>query len=117
MRFIKHKIQEIKLRKNLNSLEDEITSRSNQLVSAAEQIKFLTNENSELQITIDEIHYAPNNDYKLELETIISKSTDLIQVLNNSAHSMLLQADVYEQKHGNKNSRIPILEIIVAENK
>ena len=100
------KIQEIKLRKNLNSLEDEITSRSNQLVSAAEQIKFLTNENSELQITIDEIHYAPNNDYKLELETIISKSTDLIQVLNNSAHSMLLQADVYEQKHGNKNSKI-----------
>ena len=100
------KNQEIILRKNLNSLEDEITSRSNQLVSAAEQIKFLTNENSELQITIDEIHYAPNNDYKSELETIISKSTALIKVLNQSAQSMLLQADVYEQKHGNKNSRI-----------
>ncbi|OUW43879.1 MAG: hypothetical protein CBD49_01980, partial [Acidimicrobiaceae bacterium TMED189] len=67
------KNQEIILRKNLNSLEEEITSRSNQLVSAAEQIKFLTNENSELQITIDEIHYAPNNDYKSELEAIISK--------------------------------------------
>ncbi|MGI9599669.1 MAG: chromosome segregation SMC family protein, partial [Candidatus Actinomarina sp.] len=101
---LKH--QEIILRKNLNSLEEEITSRSNQLVSAAEQIKFLTNENSELQITIDEIHYAPNNDYKSELEAIISKSTALIKVLNKSAHSMLLQADVYEQKHGNKNSRI-----------
>ena len=100
------KNQEIILRKNLNSLEEEITSRSNQLVSAAEQIKFLTNENSELQITIDEIHYAPNNDYKSELEAIISKSTGLIKVLNKSAHSMLLQADVYEQKHGNKNSRI-----------
>ena len=100
------KNQEMILRKNLNSLEDEITSRSNQLVSAAEQIKFLTNENSELQITIDEIHYAPNNDYKSELETIISKSTALIKVLNQSAQSMLLQADVYEQKHGNKNSRI-----------
>ena len=100
------KNQEIILRKNLNSLEEEITSRSNQLVSAAEQIKFLTNENSELQITIDEIHYAPNNDYKSELEAIISKSTSLIKVLNKSAHSMLLQADVYEQKHGNKNSRI-----------
>ena len=100
------KNQEIILRKNLNSLEEEITSRSNQLVSAAEQIKFLTNENSELQITIDEIHYAPNNDYKSELETIISKSTALIKVLNQSAQSMLLQADVYEQKHGNKNSRI-----------
>ena len=100
------KNQEIILRKNLNSLEEEITSRSNQLVSAAEQIKFLTNENSELQITIDEIHYAPNNDYKSELEAIISKSTALIKVLNKSAHSMLLQADVYEQKHGNKNSRI-----------
>ena len=100
------KNQEIILRKNLNSLEEEITSRSNQLVSAAEQIKFLTNENSELQITIDEIHYAPNNDYKSELETIISKSTTLIKVLNKSAQSMLLQADVYEQKHGNKNSRI-----------
>ena len=100
------KNQEIILRKNLNSLEEEITSRSNQLVSAAEQIKFLTNENSELQITIDEIHYAPNNDYKSELESIISKSTSLIKVLNKSAHSMLLQADVYEQKHGNKNSRI-----------
>ena len=100
------KNQEIILRKNLNSLEEEITSRSNQLVSAAEQIKFLTNENSELQITIDEIHYAPNNDYKSELESIISKSTALIKVLNKSAHSMLLQADVYEQKHGNKNSRI-----------
>ena len=100
------KNQEIILRKNLNSLEEEITLRSNQLVSAAEQIKFLTNENSELQITIDEIHYAPNNDYKSELETIISKSTALIKVLNQSAQSMLLQADVYEQKHGNKNSRI-----------
>ena len=100
------KNKEIILRKNLNSLEEEITSRSNQLVSAAEQIKFLTNENSELQITIDEIHYAPNNDYKSELETIISKSTALIKVLNQSAQSMLLQADVYEQKHGNKNSRI-----------
>ena len=100
------KNQEIILRKNLNSLEEEITSRSNQLVSAAEQIKFLTNENSELQITIDEIHYAPNNDYKSELESIISKSTALIKALNKSAHSMLLQADVYEQKHGNKNSRI-----------
>ena len=100
------KNQEIILRKNLNSLEEEITSRSNQLVSAAEQIKFLTNENSELQITIDEIHYAPNNDYKSELETIISKSTALIKVLNQSAQSTLLQADVYEQKHGNKNSRI-----------
>ena len=100
------KNQEIILRKNLNSLEEEITSRSNQLVSAAEQIKFLTNENSELQITIDEIHYAPNNDYKSELETIISNSTALIKVLNQSAQSMLLQADVYEQKHGNKNSRI-----------
>ena len=100
------KNQEIILRKNLNSLEEETTSRSNQLVSAAEQIKFLTNENSELQITIDEIHYAPNNDYKSELEAIISKSTALIKVLNKSAHSMLLQADVYEQKHGNKNSRI-----------
>ena len=100
------KNQEMILRKNLNSLEEEITSRSNQLVSAAEQIKFLTNENSELQITIDEIHYAPNNDYKSELETIISKSTALIKVLNQSAQSMLLQADVYEQKHGNKNSRI-----------
>ena len=100
------KNQEIILRKNLNSLEEEITSRSNQLVSAAEQIKFLTNENSELQITIDDIHYAPNNDYKSELESIISKSTALIKVLNKSAHSMLLQADVYEQKHGNKNSRI-----------
>ena len=100
------KNQEIILRKNLNSLEEEITSRSNQLVSAAEQIKFLTNENSELQITIDDIHYAPNNDYKSELESIISKSTSLIKVLNKSAHSMLLQADVYEQKHGNKNSRI-----------
>ena len=100
------KNQEIILRKNLNSLEEEITSRSNQLVSAAEQIKFLTNENSELQIAIDDIHYAPNNDYKSELESIISKSTSLIKVLNKSAHSMLLQADVYEQKHGNKNSRI-----------
>ena len=100
------KNQEIILRKNLNSLEEEITLRSNQLVSAAEQIKFLTNENSELQIKIDEIHYAPNNDYKSELETIISKSTTLIKVLNKSAQSMLLQADVYEQKHGNKNSRI-----------
>ena len=46
------KNQEIILRKNLNSLEEEITSRSNQLVSAAEQIKFLTNENSELQLSL-----------------------------------------------------------------
>ena len=109
------KNQEIILRKNLNSLEEEITSRSNQLVSAAEQIKFLTNENSELQITIDEIHYAPNNDYKSELESIISKSTSLIKVLNKSAHSMLLQADVYEQKHGNKNSRIIELDNEIEE--
>ena len=109
------KNQEIILRKNLNSLEEEITSRSNQLVSAAEQIKFLTNENSELQITIDEIHYAPNNDYKSELESIISKSTALIKVLNKSAHSMLLQADVYEQKHGNKNSRIIELDNEIEE--
>ena len=109
------KNQEIILRKNLNSLEEEITSRSNQLVSAAEQIKFLTNENSESQITIDEIHYAPNNDYKSELESIISKSTALIKVLNKSAHSMLLQADVYEQKHGNKNSRIIELDNEIEE--
>ena len=109
------KNQEIILRKNLNSLEEEITSRSNQLVSAAEQIKFLTNENSELQITIDDIHYAPNNDYKSELESIISKSTSLIKVLNKSAHSMLLQADVYEQKHGNKNSRIIELDNEIEE--
>lgn len=104
------KNQETVLRTNLKSLEDEITSRSNQLVSAAEQIKFLTNENSELQLTIDEIHYAPNTDYKNELETIISQSTKLIEVLNKSAESMLLQADVYEQKHGNKNSKITELD-------
>ena len=58
------KNQEVSLRAKLKSLEDEITSRSNQLVSAAEQIKFLTNENSDLQLTIDEIHYAPDTDYK-----------------------------------------------------
>ena len=104
------KNQEITLRQNLQALENEITSRSNQLVSAAEQIKFLTNENSELQLTIDEIHYAPDTDYKNELESIITQSTNLIQVLNKSSQSMLSQADVYEQKHGNKNIKISQLD-------
>jgi chromosome segregation protein len=104
------KNQEISLRAMLKSLEDEITSRSNQLVSAAEQIKFLTNENSDLQLTIDEIHYAPDTDYKNELENIIAESTKLIQILNTSSESMLSQADLYEQKHGNKNSQISELD-------
>jgi chromosome segregation protein len=104
------KNQEISLRAKLKSLEDEITSRSNQLVSAAEQIKFLTNENSDLQLTIDEIHYAPDTDYRNELENIITESTKLIQILNTSSESMLSQADLYEQKHGNKNSKISDLD-------
>ena len=104
------KNQEVSLRAKLKSLEDEITSRSNQLVSAAEQIKFLTNENSDLQLTIDEIHYAPDTDYKNELENIIAESTKLIQILNTSSESMLSQADLYEQKHGNKNSKISELD-------
>jgi chromosome segregation protein len=104
------KNQEITLRAKLKSLEDEITSRSNQLVSAAEQIKFLTNENSDLQLTIDEIHYAPDTDYKNELENIIAESIKLIQILNTSSESMLSQADLYEQKHGNKNSQISELD-------
>jgi chromosome segregation protein len=104
------KNQEVSLRAKLKSLEDEITSRSNQLVSAAEQIKFLTNENSDLQLTIDEIHYAPDTDYKNELENIIAESTKLIQILNISTESMLSQADLYEQKHGNKNSKISELD-------
>ncbi|MDA9275762.1 AAA family ATPase [Acidimicrobiia bacterium] len=104
------KNQEVILRSKLNSLEGDVTSRSNQLVSAAEQIKFLTNENSELQLTIDEIHYAPNTDYKEELQTIISKSTLLIESLNSSALSMLSQANIYEEKHGNKNTEISELE-------
>ena len=104
------KNQEVSLRAKLKLLEDEITSRSNQLVSAAEQIKFLTNENSDLQLTIDEIHYAPDTDYKNELENIIAESTKLIQILNTSSESMLSQADLYEQKHGNKNSKISELD-------
>ena len=104
------KNQEVSLRAKLKSLEDDITSRSNQLVSAAEQIKFLTNENSDLQLTIDEIHYAPDTDYKNELENIIAESTKLIQILNTSSESMLSQADLYEQKHGNKNSKISELD-------
>ena len=104
------KNQEVSLRAKLKSLEDEITSRSNQLVSAAEQIKFLTNENSDLQLIIDEIHYAPDTDYKNELENIIAESTKLIQILNTSSESMLSQADLYEQKHGNKNSKISELD-------
>ncbi|MGI9571693.1 MAG: chromosome segregation SMC family protein [Candidatus Actinomarinaceae bacterium] len=104
------KNQEVMLRSKLKSLEENITSRSNQLVSAAEQIKFLTNENSELQLIIDEIHYAPNNDYRQELVTIISDSTLLIETLNKSASSMLSQAEVYEQKHGNRNTQISELE-------
>ena len=104
------KNQEVSLRQNLKQLEDEITSISNQLVSAAEQIKFLTNENSDLQLTIDEIHYAPDHNYKTELENIIDKSTTLISILNKSAESMLLQANVYEQKHGNKNIKITELD-------
>jgi chromosome segregation protein len=104
------KNQEISLRAKLKSLEDEITSRSNQLVSAAEQIKFLTNENSDLQLTIDEIHYAPDTDYKNDLENIIAESTKLIKILNTSSESMLSQADLYEQKHGNKNSQISELD-------
>ena len=104
------KNQAVSLRAKLKSLEDEITSRSNQLVSAAEQIKFLTNENSDLQLTIDEIHYAPDTDYKNELENIIAESTKLIQILNTSSESMLSQADLYEQKHGNKNTKISELD-------
>ena len=104
------RIQEVSLRQKLKQLEDEITSISNQLVSAAEQIKFLTNENSDLQLTIDEIHYAPDHNYKTELENIIDKSTTLISILNKSAESMLLQANVYEQKHGNKNIKITELD-------
>ena len=104
------KIQEVSLRQKLKQLEDEITSISNQLVSAAEQIKFLTNENSDLQLTIDEIHYAPNHNYKTNLENIIDKSTTLISILNKSSESMLLQANVYEQKHGNKNIKITELD-------
>ena len=104
------KNQEVSLRQNLKQLEDEITSISNQLVSAAEQIKFLTNENSDLQLTIDEIHYAPDHNYKTELENIIDKSTTLISILNKSSESMLLQANVYEQKHGNKNIKITELD-------
>ncbi|MFL2674123.1 MAG: chromosome segregation SMC family protein [Candidatus Actinomarina sp.] len=104
------KTQEVSLRQKLKQLEDEITSISNQLVSAAEQIKFLTNENSDLQLTIDEIHYAPDHNYKTELENIIDKSTTLISILNKSAESMLLQANVYEQKHGNKNIKITELD-------
>ena len=104
------KIQEVSLRQKLKQLEDEITSISNQLVSAAEQIKFLTNENSDLQLTIDEIHYAPDHNYKTNLENIIDKSTTLISILNKSSESMLLQANVYEQKHGNKNIKITELD-------
>ena len=104
------KIQEVSLRQKLTQLEDEITSISNQLVSAAEQIKFLTNENSDLQLTIDEIHYAPDHNYKTDLENIIDKSTTLISILNKSSESMLLQANVYEQKHGNKNIKITELD-------
>ncbi|MDA7543007.1 AAA family ATPase [Acidimicrobiia bacterium] len=104
------KNQEVSLRQNLKQLEDEITSISNQLVSAAEQIKFLTNENSDLQLTIDEIHYAPYHNYKTELENIIDKSTTLISILNKSSESMLLQANAYEQKHGNKNIKITELD-------
>ena len=104
------KIQEVSLRQKLKQLEDEIKSISNQLVSAAEQIKFLTNENSDLQLTIDEIHYAPDHNYKTDLENIIDKSTTLISILNKSSESMLLQANVYEQKHGNKNIKISELD-------
>ena len=104
------KIQEVSLRQKLKQLEDEITSISNQLVSAAEQIKFLTNENSDLQLTIDEIHYAPDHNYKTDLENIIDKSTTLISILNKSSESILLQANVYEQKHGNKNIKITELD-------
>jgi len=104
------KIQEVSLRQKLKQLEDEITSISNQLVSSAEQIKFLTNENSDLQLTIDEIHYAPDHNYKTDLENIIDKSTTLISILNKSSESMLLQANVYEQKHGNKNIKITELD-------
>ena len=104
------KIQEVSLRQKLKQLEDEITSISNQLVSEAEQIKFLTNENSDLQLTIDEIHYAPDHNYKTDLENIIDKSTTLISILNKSSESMLLQANVYEQKHGNKNIKITELD-------
>ena len=104
------KIQEVSLRQKLKQLEDEITSISNQLVSAAEQIKFLTNENSDLQLTIDEIHYAPDHNYKTDLENIIDKSTTLISILNKTSESMLLQANVYEQKHGNKNIKITELD-------
>ncbi|MDC3277124.1 AAA family ATPase, partial [Acidimicrobiia bacterium] len=104
------KNQEVSLRQNLKQLEDEITSISNQLVSAAEKIKFLTNENSDLQLTIDEIHYAPDHNYKTELENIIDKSTTLISILNKSSESMLLQANDYEQKHGNKNIKITELD-------
>ena len=104
------KTQEVSLRQKLKQLEDEITSISNQLVSAAEQIKFLTNENSDLQLTIDEIHYAPDHNYKTDLENIIDKSTTLISILNKSSESMLLQANVYEQKHGNKNIKITELD-------
>ena len=104
------KIQEVSLRQKLKQLEDEITSISNQLVSAAEQIKFLTNENSDLQLTIDEIHYAPDHNYKTDLENIIDKSTTLISILNKSSESMLLQANVYEQKYGNKNIKITELD-------
>ena len=104
------KIQEVSLRQKLKQLEDEITSISNQLVSAAEQIKFLTNENSDLQLTIDEINYAPNHNYKTNLENIIDNSTTLISILNKSSESMLLQANVYEQKHGNKNIKITELD-------
>ena len=104
------KIQEVSLRQKLKHLEDEITSISNQLVSAAEQIKFLTNENSDLQLTIDEIHYAPDHNYKTDLENIIDKSTTLISILNKSSESILLQANVYEQKHGNKNIKITELD-------
>jgi chromosome segregation protein len=104
------KNQELILRAKLKSLEDEVTSGSNQLVSAAEQIKFLTNENSELQLTIDEIHYAPQTDYKEELEAVINKSSLLIKLLNLSANSLISQAKSYEHKHGNRNNEISKLD-------
>ena len=63
-----------------------------------------------LQLTIDEIHYAPDHNYKTDLENIIDKSTTLISILNKSSESMLLQANVYEQKHGNKNIKITELD-------
>ena len=59
--------------------------KPNQLVSAAEQIKFLTNENSDLQLTIDEIHYAPDTDYKNELVVIGVPTNNFKQEPKNNA--------------------------------